>query len=380
MKGKRSYLSQSDVPGYSLEKALIVGQALVDNYAGRPAKPIDVAIALNLKPTTGGFRLLTGASIAYGITNGGYNADVIELTELGKRILTPTEEGMEIMAKVEAVLKPRVLKEFYEKYNGNKIPNETIIKNVISQNMGVPVDKANDVLLMIKENASYVGILKDIKGTLFISMDTPNFDKVQSSEGESKPNHNNNIPKLNESHSKEQEEDDEIELPESLVEKLDIKRTTSTTSTHNLEQKIANPRVFITHGKNKAIVEQLKEILQFGKFEVVVSVEKETLAIPVPDKVLNDMRSCNAAVIHIASEQQLLDTEGKVHNKINENVLIEIGAAMALYDKNFVLLVQKGINLPSNLQGLYLCYYEGEKLDYDATIKLLKTFNSFKIQ
>jgi Predicted nucleotide-binding protein containing TIR-like domain len=39
----------------------------------------------------------------------------------------------------------------------------------------------------------------------------------------------------------------------------------------------------------------------------------------------------------------------------NSNVLIEIGAAMALYDRNFILLVEEGTKLPSNLQGLYEC-------------------------
>ena len=90
------------------------------------------------------------------------------------------------------------------------------------------------------------------------------------------------------------------------------------------------------------------------------------------------MRSCFACVIHIESEETLLDENGKVHHKINENVLIEIGAAMALYKHNFILLVQKGVHLPSNLQGLYRCDYEGEKLDYEATMKLLKAFSEFR--
>jgi hypothetical protein len=51
---------------------------------------------------------------------------------------------------------------------------------------------------------------------------------------------------------------------------------------------------------------------------------------------------------------------------------------MALYGGNFILLVQKGVHLPSNLQGLYRCEYEGETLDYDATMKLLKAFNQFR--
>jgi predicted nucleotide-binding protein len=124
-------------------------------------------------------------------------------------------------------------------------------------------------------------------------------------------------------------------------------------------------------------VAQLKEILTFGKFMPIVAVEHETVSKPVPEKVMEDMRSCFAAVIHVDWEEELLDATGAKSKKINDNVLIEIGAAMALYSKNFVLLVKKGITLPSNLQGLYRCDYEGDKLDYEATMKLLKAFNEF---
>jgi len=58
--------------------------------------------------------------------------------------------------------------------------------------------------------------------------------------------------------------------------------------------------------------------------------------------------------------------------------LIEIGAAMALYDRRFILLVKSGITLPSNLQGLYEVRYEGDKLDGDATIRLLKAIKDIK--
>jgi len=136
-------------------------------------------------------------------------------------------------------------------------------------------------------------------------------------------------------------------------------------------------RVFITHGKNIKIVSQLKDIVTFGKFIPIVAEEHETISKPVPEKVLGDMRSCFAGIIHVAGEQVLLDETGKPHHKINENVLIEIGAAMALYGRNFILLVEKGVQLPSNLQGLYECRYEGDNLDGEATMKLLKAFNDF---
>jgi predicted nucleotide-binding protein len=44
---------------------------------------------------------------------------------------------------------------------------------------------------------------------------------------------------------------------------------------------------------------------------------------------------------------------------------------MALYGRRFILLVQQGVQLPSNLQGLYEVRYTGDKLDADVTLKLL---------
>ena len=90
------------------------------------------------------------------------------------------------------------------------------------------------------------------------------------------------------------------------------------------------------------------------------------------------MRTCQAAVIHVSVERYLLDEQGNKVPQLNGNVLIEIGAAMALYKGNFVLLVEDGATLPSNLQGLYECRYLGDELGGEATMKLLKTFNDFQ--
>lgn len=137
-------------------------------------------------------------------------------------------------------------------------------------------------------------------------------------------------------------------------------------------------RVFITHGKNRKILDQVKELVAFGKFEPVVAQERETAAKPVPDKVMDEMRSCQAAVIHVGADGFLLNDKGEQVPQINGNVLIEIGAAMALYGRNFILLVEEGVSLPSNLQGLYECRYTGDELNMPATMKLLKAFNEFK--
>ena len=140
---------------------------------------------------------------------------------------------------------------------------------------------------------------------------------------------------------------------------------------------IQTNRVFLTHGDNLKILDQVKQIVVFGKFEPVVAMEHQTAAKPVPQKVMDDMKTCDAAVIHVSAERVLFDQDRNEVNLINENVLIEIGAAMALYNGRFVLLVEEGVKLPSNLQGLYECRYQGSELNMEATMKLLEAFNEF---
>jgi hypothetical protein len=44
-------------------------------------------------------------------------------------------------------------------------------------------------------------------------------------------------------------------------------------------------RIFIAHGKNKTLVEQVQTMLALGSFESEVAEDEETTAIPVPEKV-----------------------------------------------------------------------------------------------
>jgi Predicted nucleotide-binding protein containing TIR-like domain len=351
----RKYVSQGDVPGQSLEVALKVPRAISDSLAKAPSKPLRVAQAMDVSPGSSTFRQVCGAAIAYGLTEGGYNSEAISLTPLGRRIVAPTREGDEIQAMREAVLRPRIVRDFLTRYNGSKLPVEAIARNVLEE-LGVPTDRTRVVLGLILENANAVGFLRDLKGSRYVDLESAAVDVVDSDLTTSP---DSALPSLAAT---------TISGPDAVI----------TPVTGNLSTRRVGNRVFITHGKNQEIVAQLKELLTFGGFTPVVALDNETVSKPVPDKVLDEMRTCDAAVIHVGSELKVMDTEGKEHRMLNQNVLIEIGAAMALYGRKFILLVEKGAQLPSNLQGLYEVRHEGGKLDYESTMKLLKAFNDFR--
>jgi hypothetical protein len=356
---KRVYFRQSDFPQASLQEAQKVATALNNDFGGKEGSPPDIALAAGISPTSSAWPTVTGSSIAYGLTEGGVNAAVIKLTELGRMLVAPEAEGEDIAARREAILKPRICKEFFEKYKRAKFPSDQIAENVL-RSLGIPPERLKAAVDVLRENGKYAGIIRDTPTGPFVNLDAPGIPAPVASPRDSVQETGASGPGVR-----------EPEPPHAAV-------SVPPTNGGSASPQRRNDRVFISHGKQKSVVTQLKELLTFGSFEPVVSVERESTAVPVPEKVFEDMRACGAGVIHVGPEGKYLDAEGNEHTKINDNVLIEIGAAMALYGKKVILLVERGVTLPSNLQGLYRCEFEGDRLDYEATMKLLKTFSQFR--
>lgn len=360
---RKARLSQADVPSYSIAEALRVPAALRDEYGKQATRPLMVAAALNMSPTGGTFRMITGAAVAYGLTDAAAQGEAIGLTSLGRRAVAPTEEGDDRIALREAVLQPRVVREFLQRYDTSKMPSRPIALNVLEE-MGVPGEVTGRAYDMILENARVAGFLQEINGQEYVNLDGTKGGIVASAPaGEAAAKVVPEAPAV-------------VPTPVPVQTMAPAVAPVVSPLTNSIA---TNKRVFVSHGKNSDIVNQIKELLTFGGFEPIVSVEKESVSKPVPDKVMDDMRSCGAGIVHVGSESRLLDQDANEVKVLNENVLIEIGGAMALYKRNFILLVEKGVTLPSNLQGLYEVRYEGDKLDYESTMKLLKAFNEFKL-
>ncbi len=345
-------ISQTDIPSVPLDQALRVPTAIAENYASSSTRPIDVAAALEMSPTSGTFRQLCGASIGYGLTEGGPNASEISLTELGKRIVSPLEEGDDYEARREAVLQPTIGKLFLEKYDGSPLPIEKIAYNVLEA-FGVPPDRTKRVLDLLVENAKTVDYIKKIKDKEYV-------DLGSSNEGAS--------PQL----ARHEVEKDENLVEEQPIEKTEKEGASKVDLTKSVDPSVGKRRVFVAHGKNKKFINTIKKLLILGELEPVVAVETQSVSQPIPDKVMSEMRSCGSAILHVDSESILKDKEGEDRVVLNPNVLIEVGAAMALYGRRFILLVKEGINLPSNLQGLNEVRYSGGNLEADVAIKLLE--------
>jgi predicted nucleotide-binding protein len=354
---------KSDFPKHTLDDALRVARALSEKNGGQPLPPTETAIALGISPGSSEFRNLLSSSIKYGLTSGSFNSEKVALEPGGRNIVEPTSPDGERSALKRAILAPQTFKRIYEYFRGKKLPEEVFFQNTLVREFGVPREHAGKCAAVFLKNVERVGLVRTASTGKWLSTDV---------QADFTPLH----APLAETADSESDEQSGNGSSDSVAELRSAHPAARVAPDEQPDPRLN--RVFITHGKNKAFIAPIKELLSFGQLEAIVSVERESVARPVPDKVMNDMRTCGAAIIHIEDEVKPLDEEAKQQGVLNQNVLIEIGAAMALYGRRFILLVKEGVELPSNLQGLYEVRYGGDKLDGDVTIRLLKAINEMK--
>ena len=259
---KRAKVSQTEFPNITLEQAMRIAQAIWDNFAGKGAAPHNIAMAIDLSPTSGGWRNLCGSSIAYGLTEGGYNANQITLTELGRRIVAPIKEGDDEAARVDAVLQPRLEREFFQKYNKAKLPKDEIGQNVLVS-MGLPKERVVQAFNILKENGAFTGIIRETKTGPFVVVDEP----LPGADGQA-PIVADEDPS-NDGEAFHDAGPGRSELPASVVPKP------------------GGPKqLFVAHGKNHKPLEDLKKILNEFKIPYKVAIDEPNKGRPISGKVV----------------------------------------------------------------------------------------------
>jgi predicted nucleotide-binding protein len=170
------------------------------------------------------------------------------------------------------------------------------------------------------------------------------------------------------------------------------------------EDEVKVLRVFISHCQSKNILRQVRQMLDYGKVEMVIAEEKETAGVPLSDKAFDLMWECNSAIINISpdaekkqekrhekkkQEKKLEKKQEKIQEKkqevtlgINENVLAELWGAYLHYKKRVILVIDKRLKdkLPSIMQGLITIFYERNQLSWTDGMRLQNALNEFRNQ
>lgn len=360
---RRAKVSQTDVPSISLEKAVRVPRALADSYGSDPTKPLDVAAAVEMSPTSGPFRTMCGASVGYGLTDGGPNAPLISLQPLGKRVVMPMEVGDDRRALREAATRPTVASRFYAKYDGSSLPPKNIAQNVLAS-LDVPVDRTGDVHDLLIENARYVGFIKKIKDKEYLDTGGPIHSAVPSGQVD-KPDRDSGESAV--------DDEDGVDLPSHSSG--GAAPAEDPPSPLNSGQKNA---IFVGHGSNRKPMDQLVKILNEYSIPHKEALDEPNRARPIPLKVAEVMRECGAAILVFTADKEYFDANGNSIWRPSENVSHELGAASVLYGDRIVVFKEKGIELPSNFSSVGYIEFETDKLS-EKGIELFRELVSMKI-
>lgn len=339
---KPEHVKQTDFPQYTLQDAMKIAQGLWDNYAGRSAAPHDIALAIDVSPTSSDWRVITGSSVAYGLTEGGYNANQITLTDLGRRLVAPLVEGDDLYARIDAILRPRIMREFYERYDKAKFPKDTIGQNVLAA-MGLPRDRAARAFQVLEANGAFAGVIRPTKNGPFLALtSSPPVNSSQECAVDIDAGENSR----NTEH-----EGIEVVASESL-------RTNVAVPVESKRQ------LFVAHGKNHKPLEELKKILNEFKIPYKVAIDEPNKGRPISNKVATLMNECSAGIFIFTKDEKFLrEVKGGEFEEVwrpSENVVYELGAASINWEQKIIIMREEGVNFPSDFSDLgYIKFGEG---------------------
>lgn len=150
--------SRARYPRHSLDKALRIPRAMLDQNAGRACSNEEAAGFLSLSTALGPFKVEISSGIKYGLLERP-RAGRLAITELAKRILRPQVASDELVALREAVLKAPDIADVYNHYRGENIPDDKFFDNALADKFKIPLEKLSEF------KAIFLGTLEKAKLT-----------------------------------------------------------------------------------------------------------------------------------------------------------------------------------------------------------------------
>lgn len=152
-------------PSRTFEEALQIADGIWECASGQKVRRLTLFDHLGKSPDSGNSRTLVTASSKYGITVGGYQAEHIELTELGGTASNSDSSKIEkITARFElAINNNEYFKGLYEAFKGNKMPSTKVLEDTVKE-LGIDVDEAKGCVETFVSNAKFLGLIQVLAG------------------------------------------------------------------------------------------------------------------------------------------------------------------------------------------------------------------------
>ena len=130
----------------------------------------------------------------------------------------------------------------------------------------------------------------------------------------------------------------------------------------NLDTTI-KPKAFIAHGGKSGVLDKLREFIEALGIKPIIVELSPTRGMTVDEKVSKYIKDADFGIV-LATKGGIIDTKGKEtkqHPRLN--VIDELERLRAAFPDKTILLLEKGVDLPSNISGLTHEPFVGQSMD-----------------
>lgn len=142
-RGKPATGSTSNYPRHSIEKALRIPRAILEQNAGKECSKNDAAKFIGLAKSHGPFDVEVSSALKYGFLERP-SPNQLKPTELVKKILRPQASDDEISGYRQAVLNAPVISDVYKHYRGENLPDAKFFSNALTESFKIPGEKLSE--------------------------------------------------------------------------------------------------------------------------------------------------------------------------------------------------------------------------------------------
>lgn len=144
-------------PRHTLEKALRIPRALIDQNAGRPATREEAIKLAGGTGVSGAWSLEISSGQKYGLLES--DSGTISVTDRARRIISPQSEVDRQGALRDSILQAPDFSEVYNYFRGEALPDEPYFSNALRDRFEVPPDKVSEFQQLLIDSLQYAGLL-----------------------------------------------------------------------------------------------------------------------------------------------------------------------------------------------------------------------------
>lgn len=179
-KKRKAVTNPAKYPRHSLEKALRIPKAILEQNAGKECSDQQSAAFVGVS-YNGPYKSEIGSAKKYGLLSSPATKRVV-VSDLAKKILRPQSPDDEISGLRQAVINAPDISEVYQHYRGENIPDENFFENTLVDTFKVPREKVSEFADIFFDSLKKASLVEESNGKKrILDVSHESGDKTQKS-------------------------------------------------------------------------------------------------------------------------------------------------------------------------------------------------------